>query len=59
MWMILTLECRELLVAHGAVAGSEINGARGYLADAAAAADGLIVDFNPGMRELYSLNHFE
>ena len=47
--MILTLDLRELLVAHRAVAGSEINGARGYLADAAARTDGLVVDLNPGM----------
>ena len=40
----------ELLVSHRAVASTEVNCARQYLADAAAAAYGLIVDFNVGMK---------
>src|SRR5882724_6225401 len=40
---------RQLLVAHGAVTGAEIYGLGQNLADAATAADGLIVELHIGM----------
>jgi hypothetical protein len=39
----------QLLVGHGTVAGAEIHRALQHLADAAAAADGLVVDGHVGM----------
>ena len=41
---------RQLLVGHGAVAGSELDGLAQNLADAAAAADGLVVDLHVRMQ---------
>ena len=39
----------QLLVGHGTIAGAKINRARGHLANPAAAANGLVVDLDPGM----------
>ena len=48
--MTLTPHDWQHLVGHGHVGGAEVDGARAYLLDAAAGADGLIVDLNAGMR---------
>ena len=40
---------RQLIIAHGAIAGSEVYGLGQNLADTAAAADGLIVELHIGM----------
>ncbi len=54
----LELGLRELFVAHGAVGGAEINRAGLQLADAAAGADGLIIDLNIGMRGVVDVEPF-
>src|SRR6266851_2271092 len=46
---VLILESLELIVVHRAIGGAEIHGAFGDLLDAAAGADGLIVDFKIGV----------
>src|SRR4051812_48747676 len=42
----LDLCLAKLLIAHGAIAGAELDGLGEYLADAAAAADRLVIDLN-------------
>ena len=49
---------RQLLVAHGAIGSAEINGAGLQLADAAAGADGLIIDLNIGMCGVVNVEPF-
>src|SRR5438309_6882755 len=46
---VLVLICLELIVVHRAIGGAEIHGAFRVLLDAAAGADGLIVDFKNGV----------
>src|SRR5438045_2053247 len=46
----LALRFGELLIGHRAIAGAEVNGSGQHLPYATAASDGLIVDFNIGMR---------
>ena len=45
----LLLESGDLLILHGAVAGSEVNSASSYLRNSAAAANRLVVDLNIGV----------
>ncbi len=40
------MACGQLLIRHGAIAGAEIHGLRQDLANAAAAADRLVVELN-------------
>src|SRR3989454_9189600 len=46
---VLILKSLKLIVVHGTIGGAEIHGAFGDLLDAAAGADGLIVDFKIGI----------